>query len=636
VPIHLHHSPARTLVAGPVAVREPTRVAPLPYGAVRLAATSLLGAWQDRNAVATIRHCVDNLERTGVLANFRRLAYAGPDGPEGTFQGPWFADSDLYKTLEAIGWEVGRSHTDWWTGLLSEAAGLLERVQELDGYLNTFVQGTPGEEPFSQPERTHELYCAGHLMQAAVALRRGSGDERFLAVARRFADHVVRAFGDDGRPVIDGHPGVETALVELYRETGDRSYLRAAELQIERRGHHRLRAGPFGSRYFQDHVPVREATEATGHSVRQLYLAAGVTDLYLENGDQTLLRAMEQLWDSVFGTKVHITGGHGSRHRDEAYGDPYELPPDRAYAETCASIAALQWCWRLLLATGRARYAEEMERALFNAIGASTAHTGTAFFYSNPLQLRTGHDGSSKDAPSERLSWYSCACCPPNVARLLASLHAYAATSDASGLQLHLLTAGTFDAATLTAVVETGYPWDGDILVTVEGQGELAIRVPAWAAGATANVTGAKVVSGPTPGEYLRVSCEDGAAVRLTLPMAPRLVSADHRVDAVRGCLAVLRGPLVYCVEQADLPEGVLVEQLRLDPAAAIAEERVADDIAPVRLRLTGVLHPLDEALYAPHHPTPPTGTPVSFTAIPYQAWANRGPGAMRVWLPLA
>jgi DUF1680 family protein len=596
----------------------------------------VLGGWQELNATATIPHCVDNVQRTGVITNFRRLAEAGAGDPQGSFQGPWFADSDLYKTLEAIGWEMARTGTERWATFLSEVAELLERVQTPDGYLNSYVQGTPGEEPFSRPEYSHELYCAGHLLQAAVALHRGGGDERFLAIARRVGDLVVRSFGEDGRPLIDGHPEVETALVELYRETGEESYLRAAELQVERRGHCSLPAGRFGSQYYQDHLPVREATEAVGHSVRQLYLAAGVTDLYLENGDETLLHAMEQLWDSAFGTKMYVTGGHGSRHRDEAYGDPFELPPDRAYAETCASIAALQWSWRMLLATGQARYAEEMERALLNAIAASMADNGAAFFYSNPLQLRTGHDGSSEDAPSERLPWYVCACCPPNLARLLASLHGYVATSEASGLQLHLLAAGSFTAETMTAVVETGYPSDGDVLVTVSGQGELAVRIPAWAAGASVAVTGAKVLSEPNAGDYLRVSCEDGATVRLTLPMTPRLVRADQRVDAVRGCVAVERGPLVYCVEQADLPAGTLVEQLRLDPSANILEERGTDDITPVRLRLSAIASPLEANLYQPYDPASVAGTPVTVTAIPYHAWANRGPGAMRVWLPLA
>ncbi len=609
-----------TDVLGPAAPRRAARLTPLPLSRSALDPGGFLGAWQQLNGAATIPHCVDNLETSGVLSNYRRLT-AASDEP---FRGFWFQDSDLYKTLEAIGWDASRGDGARWEAFRADAAALLEAVQAPDGYLDTYIQGTPGAERFAHPEYAHELYCAGHLIQAAVALHRGAGDERILAVARKVADLIVRDLGDDGLPFFDGHPEVETALVELYRETGDQDYLRAAELQLARRGHRTLDAGRFDSAYFQDHLPVREATEAIGHSVRQLYLAAGVTDVYLENGDESLLTAMTALWDSAFGTKLYVTGGHGSRHRDEAYGDPFELPPDRAYAETCASIAALQWGWRMLLATGDARYAEEMERALVNAIAASTAHTGTEFFYSNPLQLRTGHDGSGEDAPSERLSWYACACCPPNLARLLASVHGYAATSDDAGLQLHLLTAGTFEGPGLTAVVRTGYPYDGDVRITVRGSGELAVRIPSWAAGA-----------GFEPGTYHRVQVADGDEVRLTLPMTPRLVRADERVDAVRGCVAVVRGPLVFCVEQADLPDGVLVEQLRLDPAAPIADE-AGDEVSPVRLRLSGVARDTAPALYGLYDPAPPVDRPVTFTAIPYQAWANRGPGAMRVWLPLA
>ncbi|WP_344849385.1 glycoside hydrolase family 127 protein [Kribbella ginsengisoli] len=620
---------------GPVVPRKAARLTPLALSGVRLDPASLLGGWQEVNAAATIPHCVENIERTGVIENFRRLVGV-PGAPEGSFRGMWFADSDLYKTLEAIGWEMARTGTGRWAGLLSEMAELLEQVQTSDGYLNTRVQGMPDQEPFSQLEHSHELYCAGHLIQAAVAIHRGGGDPRFLAIARRFADLIARTFTADAGPRIDGHPEVETALVELYRETGEESYLRAAELQIERRGHGALPPGHFGSQYYQDHLPVRAATEAIGHSVRQLYLAAGVTDLQLENGDETLLHAMTQLWDSAFGTKMYITGGHGSRHRDEAYGDPFELPPDRAYAETCASIAALQWSWRMLLATGRARYAEEMERALLNAVAAAMTADGISFFYSNPLQLRTGHDGSHEDAPSERLPWYECACCPPNLARLLASLHGYAATSDASGLQLHLLTAGSFTADTLTAVVETGYPWSGEVLVTIRGRGELAVRIPAWATGATAAAKGAEILAEPTPGDYLRASCEDGATVRITLPMKPRLVRADRRVDAVRGCVAIERGPIVYCVEQADLPDGITVEQLALDQSGAILEEVPQHGAAPVHLRLPAVATPLDTTLYQPYPPASTASTPVIVTAIPYYTWANREPGAMRVWLPLA
>ncbi|GLY18995.1 hypothetical protein Kisp01_60090 [Kineosporia sp. NBRC 101677] len=624
---------------GPAVPRRPATLTPLALRSAELHPQSPLGRWQSLNAAATIPHCLENLEATGAVQNFRRLAEAGPEGPQGKFAGPWFADTDLYKTLEAIGWEIGRTGTATWNDLLAELATLMEKTQAEDGYLNTYVQGVEGEEPFAHPDYTHELYSAGHLIQAAVALHRGRQDRRFLQIATRLADFVAKLDDGEGNPIIDGHPEVETALVELYRETGEKDYLTAAERQIDRRGHRSLEPGRFGSLYYQDHLPVRENVEALGHSVRQLYLAAGATDVYLENGDESLLRAMEKLWDSAFGTKMYITGAHGSRHRDEAYGDPFELPPDRAYAETCASIAAFQWCWRMLLATGEARYAEEMERALFNGIAASTSHTGKAFFYSNPLQLRTGHEGSDEDSPSERLPWYGCACCPPNIARLIASLQGYVATGTETGLQLHLLHAGTYAAPGLSVTVETEYPYDGDIVLTAVGSGELSVRIPAWATGATAE-RGDNRLSLES-GQYWRTEVEDGDQIRLTLPMPPTLVRADDRVDAVRGSLAVTRGPLVFAVEQADLPTGVLVEQLHLDPSAPITVERVTEDLTPVRLRLSGIARPLEPALYAPYSTGTATSedsvspTSIDFTAIPYSAWANRGPGAMRVWLPV-
>jgi DUF1680 family protein len=220
---------------------------------------------------------------------------------------------------------------------------------------------------------------------------------------------------------------------------------------------------------------------------------------------------------------------------------------------------------------------------------------------------------------------------------LLASVQGYVATSDATGIQLHLLAAGTVTGAGMSVDVRTGYPWDGDVVVGVTGRGELAVRVPTWAGGATVDVDGGEVLAGPEPGEYLRVACRDGATVRLVLPLTPRFVRADERVDAVRGCVAVVRGPVVFCIEQADLPGGVLVEDVRVDPAVPPAVERPdGDDVAPVRLRLSGVARPAGGMLYVPADDVHGDGEPIEITAIPYQAWANRGPGAMRVWIPVA
>ncbi len=341
--------------------------------------------------------------------------------------------------------------------------------------------------------------------------------------------------------------------------------------------------------------------------------------------------------------KTYLTGGQGSRHRDEAFGDQYELPPDRAYAETCAAIGSFQWAWRLLLATGRARYADEMERLLYNGIAASTAAGGTAFFYSNPLQLRTGHDGSEEDAPSQRLPWYSCACCPPNLARLMASLHTYAATGSDTGLQLHLSAAGPFTPAGQTVWVETAYPWNETVSLTVteaaDGPWTLALRVPSWCADARLSVNGSLVRAGAQEG-YLRLTrtWHAGDRVELVLAMLPRLVTAHPRVDAVRGTAALARGPVVYCLEHADLPEilaGEVFEDLELDPSVplvAIPGEDGTTVRASIRARSGAA-----GALYRSATAAEDKGTVAAVVpAIPYFRWANRAPGPMRVWIPVA
>jgi DUF1680 family protein len=522
-----------------------------------------------------------------------------------------------------------------------DTAALLARAQDPDGYLDSYFQHDHPDRRWADLTEGHELYCAGHLIQAAVAAARAGVGDELLPVARRLADLVVARFGE-GEEVC-GHPEIETALVELYRLTGHRPYLDLAAAFVQRRGHGVLGEGRFGRAYHQDHEPVRTAAEFTGHAVRQVYLLAGVVDVAVETGDAQLLAAAERLWESAFRAKTYITGAHGSRHRDEAVGDPYELPPDRAYAETCAAIGSFQWNWRLLLATGQHRYAEEMERALYNAIAVSTAADGRHFFYSNPLQLRTGHDGSEQDAPSRRLPWYTCACCPPNLARLLAALHCYAATEDDTGLQLHLYAAGEVRAAGRSVSVQTGYPWDGRVTLTVSADRDepwtLALRVPAWCTAAAITVDGAHLAAEAVDG-YLRVtrSWDAPTTVVLDLPMPPRVRSAHPRVDAVRGCVALTRGPLVYAVEQADLPPGTTLEDVAVDAAAPVRVVRAADPdaLVPVSLAALGEVR---DSTAVPLYPDPSdavAATPLTVTAVPYFLWANRSPGPMRVWVPIA
>jgi uncharacterized protein len=612
----------------------PTSSVLRPVPAAALGPNGLLGAWQARNAAATLPHCIDQLSAHGNLANLRRVT--GDSGDDRDFAGMWFADSDVYKTLEAAAWAGGFSD------FVSDTVALLEKAQDADGYLNSYYQSDHRDKQWAELRFSHEMYCAGHLIQAAVAAARGATDaEPIVSVARRFADLLLRRYGPDGEQAVCGHPEIETALVELYRVTGHRPYLDLAASFVARRGHGLLGDdGRFGPRYYLDHQPVRDADEVTGHVVRQVYLLAGAVDVAVETGDAALLAATERLWESALASRTYLTGGQGSRHRDEAFGDPYELPPDRAYAETCAAIGSFQWAWRLLLATGRARYADEMERLLYNGIAGSTAVDGTAFFYSNPLQLRTGHDGSHEDAPSQRLPWYSCACCPPNLARLMASLHSYLATGDENGLQLHLYADATVSAGGRAVAVTTRYPWDERITVTVSEAGPgpwtLSLRVPAWCDDARLSVNGSPVRAGRQQG-YLRVTrtWQAGDRVDLVLAMPPRLVTAHRRVDAVRGTAALVRGPLVYCLEHADMPfADTAFEDLALDRTVPVEIAESETGIAPVTLRASVRAHSFDGALYGPDAGGSPSAA-TTVSAIPYFLWANRAPGPMRVWIPL-
>ena len=621
-----HAGPADPMPAATVALR------PLGTVDVSLDPDGLLGGWQERNAAATLPYCVDQMDVSGANDNIRRVVGQS----DADFSGMWFQDSDVYKTLEAAAWEAARRPDSPFGEYVSEWAAMLAKAQDPDGYLNSYFQVDHRDKQWQDLGWSHELYCAGHLIQAGVAAHRAGLGDQLLAVARRFADLLVTRFGPDGIDAVCGHPQVETALVELYRTTGHVPYLDLAQRFIALRGKGLLGEHRFGPRYLQDHAPVLEAPEVTGHAVRQLYLLAGVIDVAVETGDAALLAAAERLWESAYHTQTYVTGAHGARHRDEAYGDPYELPPDRAYAETCAAIASFQFNWRMLLATGQRRYADEMERVLYNAVAGSTAADGKHFFYSNPLHLRTGHDGSDEDAPSRRLSWYSCACCPPNIARLMASLHTYLATADDDGLQLHLYQAGTVRSSHGTVRVATEYPWDGRVALTVTATSSrpwtLSLRVPGWATDATVDGVAPDVHDG-----YVRLTREwaPGDTVVLDLPMPVRRISAHPRVDAVRGCVALARGPLVYCVEQVDLPPGTVLEDVSL--LAGVPVEVVDGGAAPVTLSARGLVGDGSAApLYVDRPATAGPSTAVTFTAVPYFLWGNRAPGPMRVWLPHA
>lgn len=637
---------------GPVRLTENSRVAfrPATHGSISA------GLWAERRRVNRDVSVPEGWRHLHDAGNFHNLELAG-----GLTTGEYvndlpFLDSDLYKWLEAIGWaladpELTEGAEARLQDFLDISNLLLGRVQEDDGYLDSYFQVRFPGERFRQLQWGHELYCIGHLIQAAVALHRTTSDGRLLDVARKAADLVTRTFGTENGQVdgVCGHPEIETALVELFRETGERSYLATAQYFIDRRGHGLLGADRFGAHYWQDHLPIRVAPSAEGHSVRQLYLLAGVADVYTETGDDTLRGAAERLWGEMVATKTYLTGGVGAHHTDEAFGDPYELPNERSYCETCAAIASVMFSWRMLLITGEARYADLIERTLYNGFLGGLSLDGTTFIYANPLQVREGHLSGGNDGDYARKSWFHCACCPPNVMRTLASLEHYVALSNADEIRVHQYIPGTYTAAlgggAATLSVATDYPWEGQVRIVVDSApGEewgLGVRVPHWAEGVSVQVNGEPATAELREG-WLTVtrSWAAGDEFVLELPLDARFTYADPRVDAARGSVALERGPLVYCLEAVDHP-GERLDDIIIDTSTKPVAVRHANLLGGVTtLAVRGLQRPRPNGSWWPYSSEASVNAAssghatVALTAVPYFAWGNRDEGAMRVWTP--
>jgi DUF1680 family protein len=586
------------------------------------------GARQQLNATTTIEHCEYWVEKMGWVGNFD----AAVNGTiAGRHQGKSFADSDVYKLIEAMAWEIGRTGDAAMNSRLEALVARIAPVQDADGYLNTNF-GRPGQEPrYSDLEWGHELYSYGHLLQAAVARGRTTGDDQLVEIAKRVADHVCETFGADGIQRVCGHPEIEVALAEFARYTGEQKYLDQAAIFIERRGHGTLGPIDFGASYFQDDVPVRETTVMSGHAVRALYLAAGAVDVAIERDDDELLSALITQTANTLAARTYVTGGMGAHHEGESFGLDYELPPDRAYSETCAGVGSIMTNYRLLLATGKPGYADQVERTLYNVVATAVAEGGDAFFYTNTLHQRVpgtvpeSDEASPRASSSLRAPWFEVSCCPTNVARTISSLAAYVATVDDGGLQLHQYADSTIatqlaDGTPIGVRVSTEYPANGSVTVVItessEAEWTLSLRVPAWAVGASIVVDGAR--SAAEPGVFsITRTFSVGDEIRLELPVEPRWTVPDERIDAVRGAVAVEAGPVVYCVESLDLPAGHDVNTLRVTPGDF---ERAGDGSILVS---TGDVFEPDE----PNRST---------ALIPYYRWANRGLSTMRIWMPVA
>src|SRR5215468_536061 len=470
---------------------------------------------------------------------------------------------------------MGRVPSEWLRSTSAATIDLVAAAQGADGYINSYY--TVAEPGKRWTDFAH-------------------GDDRLLTVAQRFADYLHSLFGPGRRVATPGHPEIEMALVELYRETGERRHLDLAAFFLEHRGRGWLGPGRFNSSAsFQDRVPVREATEVEGHAVRALYLTTGITDLYLETGEAALLGALHRQWHDLVSGKLYVTGGVGARHLSEAFGQPYELPNDLAYCETCGAIASVMWSWRMLLATGESRFADLIERTLYNAVLSGVSLTGDRYFYVNPLASNGAPEHLSRGGCT-RKEWHLVACCPPNVMRQVATFGHYLATRDAAGLQIHQyaparIAADLGSGPALSLRMETAYPWEGRVRISVEQAPTtprtLSFRVPSWCTTATARVNGKLVSPGATG--YLRIerAWQGGDIVELDFGMDAHLVEAHPWIESTRGCVAIERGPLVYCLEQSDHPN-TAVADAEIDTAASLDAAWFPDRLDGVTLIKTG------------------------------------------------
>lgn len=609
------------------------------------------GFWKSRlevNLSVTLKTQYEMLVATGRLDNFLRAA-GKIDKP---YQGLVFNDSDVYKWLEAASWSLVYRPDPELRSMVDRIIRLIADAQQEDGYLNTYFSLDNAVDRWTNLQTKHELYCAGHLIQAAVAHYRVTAEKSLLGVAIRLADHIYATFGPSGREGTSGHPEIEMALVELYRTTGNERYLALAKLFIDRRGRGLLG----GSEYLIDHAPFRSLNHLVGHAVRALYLCSGATDVVLETGEQELTTALERLWTHMVQEQMYITGGLGARHEGEAFGEPYELPNARAYAESCASVASLMWNWRMLQLAGEPRYADLLEWTLYNAVLPGISLDGRQYFYVNPLQS-SGND--------RRQAWFECACCPPNTCRTLAMLPGYIYSLSPEGVWVHLYAASQahLDLANGQRIglrQITSYPWDGHITIemTASGQAQSAhddsadrtpfslfLRLPGWLIEGQVEVkVNEEVIDYPNrPCSYLEIysAWQNGDRIDIDFPMPVRYLESHPLVLENTGRVALTRGPLVYCVEAVDNP-GIRLPDITLDtsaqPVADYRPEMLGGIVlvtCPARVRRITSDTAWEGKLYRPiqHSSGDDADVATEVRCIPYFAWANREPGDMQVWL---
>lgn len=607
----------------------------VPFTAVKIS-DSFWSARQETNRIASIPVSLDNLEKAGNLNNFRLAARGATNG----FSGPMFMDSDVYKAIEAASFSLATHPDRELAARLDAIIALIAAAQQPDGYLDTYYLVKEPGRRWTNLRDFHELYCAGHLIEAAVAHFQATGQRNLLDVAIRLADHIDSVFEPEPRRLgYPGHPEIELALVKLWRVTGEQRYFNLARFFIENRGRHyfaeehHIPSAQYDGTYWLDDVPIYDHEKIKGHAVRAAYLMSGATDVAAQTRDARLLAMLDRVWRNTTEKNMYLTGGIGPSKHNEGFTVDYDLPDLSAYQETCATVALAQWGNRMGLLWGDAKYADVVERGLYNGMLAGVAQDGKRFFYVNPLESTGNH---------HRQEWFSCACCPPNAARTIAALGGYAYATGSNSIWVNLYIQGQMETPCagqqIRLDVKTDYPWEGRVILKPRlpspGNFELRLRVPGWCEGATVSVNGKKISAPVTERGYFVLSrrWRTGDAVELNLPMPVQRVAASPNVAADRGLLAIQRGPLVYCVEQCDQTAPVASLVLPADAEFKVHKSKLFGGMAVIRGVGEQTENPdWSHTLY--HRATVP-GKRVEITAIPYYAWDNRQPGPMKVWLP--
>ena len=563
-----------------------------------------------KHVSATLPVCIDQIEnQTGRIRNFENAAKG-----EGEHSGIFFDDSDVYKALEGMAYSLINNPDPELEKKADEWIDKFAAAQQPDGYINTFYTLTGLDKRWTNMDK-HEMYCAGHMIEAGVAYYQATGKRKLLDVCIRMTDHMMSQFGPGKRHWVPGHEEIELALVKLYQTTQEQKYLDFAYWLLEERGHGHGTMGDEGKWdpvYYQDIVPVRRLTDISGHAVRCMYLYCGMADVAALKNDTGYIAAIDRLWDDVVHRNMYITGGIGSSRDNEGFTEDYDLPNLDAYCETCASVGMVLWNQRMNQLTGDSKYIDILERSLYNGALAGISLGGDRFFYVNPLESKGDH---------HRQEWYGCACCPSQLSRFLPSIgnYIYASSDDALGVNLYIGNTGQIRIGETDILLtqETDYPWDGSVKLTISTsqplEKEIRLRIPNWCKTYDLSINGKRINVSEKKGYAVIKDWKSQDVIALDMDMPVEIVAADPHVKENFGKRAIQRGPLVYCMEEIDNPE--YFDQIQLSPSTTFQTAFVSDILNGIKTIKTN-------------------GRAQSATFIPYYAWDNRKAGKMRVWIP--